>query len=569
MGVATAAVIRAEPAVRTIVGASARGASHLRSGHPCQDAFRALEHDGSFAIAVADGLGSAARSDLGSQVAVLAASSRAVLFADDDPAEAALDGIAAARGALEALARGDAMRLPDLACTLIVAAGNADGIAVAHIGDGAAVGRRADEWLVLSPPGPSEYLNETDPLTARDWDDRVRCVCALDGVDGLALFTDGCQHAALRRGPTAYSARTTASCVRCSTSPAAAWRRPMPDGARRSARRTQARRALGRRQDARPRGPVTLLRRARPVDRPRRCRTPRGRGIRPPDPNGDDGRVAKIYHPGRIEQRPPHEAARDARAAAERCEKCHAAPLDRVGRRPDLLRPFSAGPARLHDAVRRHGRVPAGARLLRRVRPDADLRRRLHVAAPAVRRAQPLVRGRRRARGRAPRRRPARDEPARRAERARDADRLRLVPDPRPPVAARVSDTRRDGRLPAARAARRSTSARSTRIATTPTCSRWPSWCSASSCSASTRSRRGGRASPTHRRPRRRSGAASSRSPDDRRGPSRRSTRRRGASCRRACSGCSSGRSSTDTARRTHVRPRTTGSRPSRTRGSA
>jgi hypothetical protein len=202
MGVAAAAIVEHDArALRTIVGASARGASHLRSGHPCQDAFRALERDDSFAIAVADGLGSAARSDLGSQVATLAAASRSVLFADDDPAEAALDGVAAARTALEALARGDAMRLPDLACTLIVVAGNADGIGIAHIGDGAVVGRRCDEWLVLSPPGPSEYLNETDPLTARDWDERVRCVCALHGVDGLAVFTDGCQHAALRRAP--------------------------------------------------------------------------------------------------------------------------------------------------------------------------------------------------------------------------------------------------------------------------------------------------------------------------------------------------------------------------------
>jgi hypothetical protein len=219
-------------AVRTIVGASARGASHLRSGHPCQDAFRALERDDCFAIAVADGLGSAARSDLGSQVAVLAASSRAVLFADDDPAEAALDGIAAARTALEALARGDAMRLPDLACTLIVAAGNADGIGIAHIGDGAVVGRRCSEWLVLSPPGASEYLNETDPLTARDWDDRVRCVSALDGVDGLALFTDGCQHAALRRTDGALHAHD-------------GFLRPLFDFARSGVAPSDARTALG------------------------------------------------------------------------------------------------------------------------------------------------------------------------------------------------------------------------------------------------------------------------------------------------------------------------------------
>ncbi len=209
MSVAATAVVSSDAqSVRTIFGASAAGASHIRRNTPCQDAFRVLEHGDAFAIAVADGLGSAKRSQLGSQLAVDAAAARALQFADDDPTEAALEAMLAARTALEVAALYGSFALRDLGCTLLVVAGNAERIGIAHIGDGAVVGRARggsaglppsdEEWFVLSPPGPSEYLNETDPLTAHDWERRVRTVCALDGIDGLALFTDGSQHAALR-----------------------------------------------------------------------------------------------------------------------------------------------------------------------------------------------------------------------------------------------------------------------------------------------------------------------------------------------------------------------------------
>lgn len=183
--------------VRTILGASARGASHARRGQPCQDAFCIFEHEGSFAIAVADGLGSAARSDVGAKVATVAAAARALRLAKVDPADAALEAVRAAREALELVAYAPTIALRDLGCTLLVAAGDGDRVGIAHIGDGAVVGRSAGEWFVLSPPGSSEYLNETDPLTADDWERRVRSMCALDDLDALALFTDGCHHAAV------------------------------------------------------------------------------------------------------------------------------------------------------------------------------------------------------------------------------------------------------------------------------------------------------------------------------------------------------------------------------------
>jgi hypothetical protein len=210
MAVASALVepdVRASP--RTIVGASAAGASHVRRGVPCQDAFCALEHGPAFAIAVADGLGTAPRSDLGADLATVAAAVRALQFADDDPVVAALEGMIAARDALEASADTRGIPLRDLGCTLLVAAGNAERIGIAHIGDGAVVGRAADEWHVLSPPGASEYVNETDPITGADWERHVRCVSVLDGVDALALFTDGCQHAGLRSDGTRLCAHTS------------------------------------------------------------------------------------------------------------------------------------------------------------------------------------------------------------------------------------------------------------------------------------------------------------------------------------------------------------------------
>src|SRR5439155_18174511 len=123
---------------------------------------------------------------------------RAIEVAAQDPGRAAIEGVVAARDALEKLACAEDYPLADLACTLIVAIA-ADGVCIAHVGDGAAVGWCNGEAYVLSPPAPTEYVNEVDPLTSDDWIDHIRPVVCADGVDAIGLFTDGCQHAALRR----------------------------------------------------------------------------------------------------------------------------------------------------------------------------------------------------------------------------------------------------------------------------------------------------------------------------------------------------------------------------------
>ena len=181
-----------------VLGASVAGASHTRDDLPCQDAFRVTEADAALVVAVADGLGSAALSDLGASAATEAAAARAAELTND-PCRAAIEGVIAARDALEKLACVEDCEIRDLACTLIVLVA-ARRIGIAHVGDGAAVGLCDGEPYVLSPPAPSEYVNEVDSLASDDWVDHVRPVLCIEAIDAVGVHTDGCQHAAIRHG---------------------------------------------------------------------------------------------------------------------------------------------------------------------------------------------------------------------------------------------------------------------------------------------------------------------------------------------------------------------------------
>lgn len=179
-----------------VVGASVAGSSHRRDALPCQDAFAFRIEGGRVAMAVADGLGSAARADEGARVAVDAACEALDAACDLEAAARAM--AVAARAALEEHAVLEGCDLRDLACTLITVAATVGGAAAAHVGDGAAVVETDDGIALLSPPGPSEYVDEVDPITADGWEERVRVGRLETGVRAVAVLTDGCQRAALR-----------------------------------------------------------------------------------------------------------------------------------------------------------------------------------------------------------------------------------------------------------------------------------------------------------------------------------------------------------------------------------
>jgi hypothetical protein len=195
------------PQAPFVLGASVVGASHTALGLPCQDACAFEILAGRYCLAVVcDGLGSAARSDLGAGTAAQAAlgAVRARLANGAPLIDVVSEAVTAARTALEDLAAQEQCPLRDLACTILVLVAAAQEIATAHIGDGAMVVRTGDGLEIASAPGESEYVNEVVPLTSPGWREALRTGARSADVRGVALFSDGLQRVALRKTATGY-----------------------------------------------------------------------------------------------------------------------------------------------------------------------------------------------------------------------------------------------------------------------------------------------------------------------------------------------------------------------------
>lgn len=194
-----------------VVAASLAGTSHIANGLPCQDAHGWRELPGGLLIAaVADGAGSASRSDEGAALAVEAALEElaARLTADDAhrgpepdpgadpgmdpvPAAALRAAFAAAREALLARAAAEGFPARDLACTLALAVVDARALSAAQVGDGAVLARQADgSWQSLLAPQKGEYANEVLLLIAPEALERMS-LAQVPAPEALVLSTDG------------------------------------------------------------------------------------------------------------------------------------------------------------------------------------------------------------------------------------------------------------------------------------------------------------------------------------------------------------------------------------------
>lgn len=190
------------------LSASVIGTSHLRAGLPCQDAHAtAALPNGTQLFALADGAGSAPRSDEGARLitsAAIAALQAVLAWQDaartDWPStfktifEAALGGVRQYAGDMQTDANA-------FAGTLLCGVCWDGGLAAAQVGDGALVIRAADGSLATAlAPDNGEYANETVFLTTKDALARmqvfnsgqtamsIRGLCAMsDGLTRLAL----------------------------------------------------------------------------------------------------------------------------------------------------------------------------------------------------------------------------------------------------------------------------------------------------------------------------------------------------------------------------------------------
>ncbi len=175
--------------------ASVKGTSHVRAGIRCQDASVCeLAGPNVLAAIVSDGAGSA---DFGGEGAALVC--RVILqcarqhFSDtntmptDDELWSWLDVV---RDRITLAAANRNIQSRHFAATLVCLLVSTHEFTLLHIGDGAAVLRSGDAWLVPSWPENGEYASTTFFVTD-DPAPRLRIVRGRLEVSAVALFTDG------------------------------------------------------------------------------------------------------------------------------------------------------------------------------------------------------------------------------------------------------------------------------------------------------------------------------------------------------------------------------------------
>lgn len=159
-------------------------------------------------LCLCDGAGSASHAEVGARVVAAAVVAALAGASVASSGEALRGACAAGRAALLRAAEELALAPAALACTLIAVVCVDGRVAVAHLGDGAVVGRRegSDELVVLSAPSRGEYVNETWFVTSAAWAKHLRIAVHAD-VAAVCAVTDGCEAAALVRGecPSAFT----------------------------------------------------------------------------------------------------------------------------------------------------------------------------------------------------------------------------------------------------------------------------------------------------------------------------------------------------------------------------
>ncbi|MFL5328765.1 MAG: PP2C family serine/threonine-protein phosphatase [Gemmataceae bacterium] len=185
-----------------ILGESVVGTSHCERNCPCQDAFRfgRLGRNEEFlVVAVADGAGSAAHSEIG---ATLACDEFLRIASEVEPETLLLPEVlsslvAKARNAVVEESQRRLLAPRELASTFLVAVAGPNSATFAQNGDGAIVFGIGTEYQTAFWPEPAEYANATDFLTDDGFPTALRVQTFTEVVMDLAVLTDGLQRLAL------------------------------------------------------------------------------------------------------------------------------------------------------------------------------------------------------------------------------------------------------------------------------------------------------------------------------------------------------------------------------------
>jgi len=189
-------------------GASVSGTSHKRLSLPCQDAYHFEQPSaGIMLMAVADGAGSAARSDEGASIAVKAAveylqkSCGEYIGSENEEGIESLflDSVKTARFAVEKHAEESNEDVSLFACTLLLIFAVREFVALAQIGDGGVVIQDYEGKITgLTVPEPSRYANETYFLVSPNAFEHLQFRFWKGETKHIAMFSDGLQYLCLR-----------------------------------------------------------------------------------------------------------------------------------------------------------------------------------------------------------------------------------------------------------------------------------------------------------------------------------------------------------------------------------
>jgi hypothetical protein len=216
--------------------ASVVGTSHTKAGTPCQDAstcqlLTAIDGSPVLVAVVADGAGSAMKSEIGSTLACsLLIEEMNSLFElggaiSEITSDFAEGWITRFHNEIALRAEAEELKPRDFACTLLAAIIGIDTAAFLQIGDGAIVvspREEAGEYNYVFWPQQGEYANITNFLTDPAAHDKIAHALVDEVIDEVALFSDGLQNIALH-----YESQTAHSPF---FRPVFSWLRPAPYG---------------------------------------------------------------------------------------------------------------------------------------------------------------------------------------------------------------------------------------------------------------------------------------------------------------------------------------------------
>ncbi len=190
------------------VAQSLQGSSHAADGSACQDSHLVRVLRGSNAsetllACVADGAGSASRSDIGSAHTCEAVAECATRYLESrgDFSQLQFNEVLAwcetIREKLRTAASTHHCKMRDLASTLCVAILAPEGSFFFQIGDGAITAGKNGVYGVVFWPQSGEYANVTNFITSDKFNEHLEFQATTTKISEVALFTDGIERLAL------------------------------------------------------------------------------------------------------------------------------------------------------------------------------------------------------------------------------------------------------------------------------------------------------------------------------------------------------------------------------------